>query len=133
MWVTNRRRLHKQRNPPTDERASGDRPEPTRVRQDLLNQNKSREQCDPDQIHHAQHEQQQHQQPATTHAVKPVPNAHRKRSTHAFAPMRSDERGRIAALDEARLLNGVSSNTPAASNKPPPRTGLAATMSGDTR
>jgi hypothetical protein len=35
------------------------------------------------QVHHAQHEQQQHQQPATAYAVEPVPNAHRERAEQA--------------------------------------------------
>ena len=69
------------------------------LRERLLRQHERGDQTDPKQVHHAGHEQQQHQYPATPRAEHAVAKTHVECATRAFAPPADDEvQGRAAVL-----------------------------------
>jgi hypothetical protein len=86
----------------------------------LLQQDKTGETGDPEQLHDAANEQEAHQEPATSQAIGAVLEAHAEGPEPAGPPLLGKKAQGRAAMPRANALDRVSCHAPAAMRIAPP-------------
>jgi len=91
-------------NPPNNQPNPHNPAEQLPASRQLLNQHKGRNRRHPEQIHHPGHKQQRHDNPAATHTMQPMLQAHQQGPAPATPPFRHQIGDRRAALFQAGLF-----------------------------
>src|SRR5207237_2157862 len=99
-----RRQSDDQKNSKCNEAAPRDSRDRISRRSDFLDEHEPGEQRDPEEVHHADGEQDAHQRPAASKTVAAVTCAHLKRTEISLAPVRHEESQRALTMRQAGTL-----------------------------